>query len=192
MIELRVPFSVSRAAIDSVARGAKDPDWQPLKDAARKLAFAEDRLIVDGLAEAGISGIRGAGNAAAISLPDTISGYPAAVGNAVSALRLAGIAGPYRLLLSASLYNVVAETTEHGYPIRDHIARMMGDSGEIIWAPAIDAALMVSARGGDYELYLGQDASIGYLSHDLDSIELYLEETLTFQVHSPDASVALS
>ena len=45
-----------------------------------------------------------------------------------------------------------------------------------------DGALLVSTRGGDYELHLGQDLSIGYLSHDADSIELYLEESLTFLV----------
>ncbi|MDX6312455.1 MAG: hypothetical protein QOF44_1919, partial [Streptomyces sp.] len=35
LVELRVPFTVDRRAIDDVERGAKDPDWQPAKDAAR-------------------------------------------------------------------------------------------------------------------------------------------------------------
>jgi uncharacterized linocin/CFP29 family protein len=45
LVELTVPFRVSRTAVDDVDRGAKDSDWQPVKDAARIMAFAEDRTI---------------------------------------------------------------------------------------------------------------------------------------------------
>ncbi|HKF69889.1 MAG TPA: family 1 encapsulin nanocompartment shell protein, partial [Vicinamibacterales bacterium] len=41
LVELRVPFELSREDIDDVERGANDSDWQPAKDAARLLAFAE-------------------------------------------------------------------------------------------------------------------------------------------------------
>ncbi len=41
LVELRVPFELERQMIDDVERGANDSDWQPAKDAARKLAFAE-------------------------------------------------------------------------------------------------------------------------------------------------------
>jgi uncharacterized linocin/CFP29 family protein len=100
--------------------------------------------------------------------------------------------GPYRLLLSAPLYTAVADTTEYGYPIHEHIARVLGEAGYVIWAPAVAAAVMLRCRSGDYELHLGQDASIGYLTHDADSIDRYIEESPTFQVHGPGASVALS
>src|SRR5579863_4895620 len=45
LIELRVPFELARQAIDDVARGATDSDWSAVKDAARTLAFAEDRAV---------------------------------------------------------------------------------------------------------------------------------------------------
>ena len=35
IVELRVPFTVDRQQVDDVERGAKDADWQPAKDAAR-------------------------------------------------------------------------------------------------------------------------------------------------------------
>ena len=38
LVELRVPFALSRLEMDSVERGSNNPDLQPLKDAARKLA----------------------------------------------------------------------------------------------------------------------------------------------------------
>jgi uncharacterized linocin/CFP29 family protein len=107
-------------------------------------------------------------------------------------LRLAGVDGPYSLLLSADAYTAVAETTDHGYPIREHIARVIGSEGDIIWAPAISGAFLLTTRGGDYELYLGQDLSIGYLSHDAASIELYFQESLTFFVQTSEAGVALT
>ena len=74
------------------------------------------------------------------------------------------------MLLSADVYTKVSETTEHGYPIREHLNRLV--DGEIIWAPAIDGAFVLSTRGGDFDLQLGTDVSIGYLSHDADTVRV--------------------
>jgi uncharacterized linocin/CFP29 family protein len=190
VVELRVPFTLSRSQIDSVERGALDPDWQPVKDAAKKIAFAEDRAVFDGYAAARITGIRQASSNPALTLPGEVRDYPDVVSKAVSELRLAGVAGPYSLLLSADAWTAVSETSDHGYPIREHLARVL--DGDIIWAPAIDGALLVSGRGGDYELRLGQDLSIGYRSHDADSVQLYFTESFTFAVYTTEASVALN
>ena len=194
VVELRVPFTVTRAAVDSVERGAKDADWQPVKDAARTLAYAEDRLVVDGLAAAGVVGLRTAAaesGRAAIELPAAATDYPATVAEALRELRLAGVAGGYALLLSADAYTAMDETTEDGYPVREHVARVLGEDGKIVWAPGIEGAVLLSTRGGDYELHLGQDTSVGYLSHDADTVSLYLEESLTFLVNTAEAAVAL-
>ena len=190
LVELRVPFTVTRAAVDDVERGSKDSDWQPVKDAAKQMAFVEDRTVFHGLAEAGIGGIAPGSSNPPLTLPSTPEEAPDVVAQAVSSLRLAGVDGPYSLLLSADLYTTVAESTEHGYPIRDHLARLL-PGGEIIWAPALDGALLVSTRGGDYELHLGQDLSIGYLSHDSETIELYLQESLTFLSLTAESSVVI-
>ena len=190
VVELRVPFTLSREQIDSVERGALDPDWQPVKDAAKKIAFAEDHAIVEGYAAAQITGIRPASSNPALALPAEVKEYPNAVSKAVSELRLAGVAGPYSLLVSADAYTAVSETSDHGYPIREHVSRMV--DGDIVWAPAIDGALLLSCRGGDYELRLGQDLSIGYLSHDADQVQLYFTESFTFSVYTTEASVSIT
>jgi uncharacterized linocin/CFP29 family protein len=57
-VELRVPFIVDRRQVDDVARGANDADWQPAKDAARRLAHVEGRTVFEGYAAAGIAGLR--------------------------------------------------------------------------------------------------------------------------------------
>jgi uncharacterized linocin/CFP29 family protein len=190
IVELRVPFTVDRRQVDDVERGAKDADWQPVKDAARQIAFAEDRAVFDGYAAAGITGIRESSSNAAIPLPAEVRSYPNAISQGLTALRLAGVDGPYSLALGAEAYTAVNETADHGYPIHEHVARVL--SGDIIWAPAIEGALLLSTRGGDYELRIGQDLSIGYLAHDATSIELYFQETLTFLAYTSEASVALT
>lgn len=192
LVELRVPFTVDRETVDDVARGAKDADWQPVKDAAKRIAFVEDRAIFDGFHAASIQGLRAGSSNAPVALPEDVREYPNAVAQALTSLRLAGVDGPYSLLLSADAYTAVAETSDYGYPIREHIARVIGAAGEIIWAPAISGAFLLTTRGGDFELYLGQDLSIGYLSHTAAIIELYFEESLTFFVQTSEASVALT
>jgi uncharacterized linocin/CFP29 family protein len=113
-----------------------------------------------------------------------------AIDDVLRYLRIAGVNGPYSVVLSADAYTAVSETRDHGYPIHDHIKRLI--SGDIIWAPAIEGAFVLTTRGGDYTLQLGQDISIGYLSHDASSVELYLQETFTFLVFTSEASVALA
>ncbi|MDF0530248.1 family 1 encapsulin nanocompartment shell protein [Tsukamurella sp. 8F] len=190
LVRLRAPFTVSRAAIDSVERGAQDADWDPVKAAAKNLAFAEDRAVFEGYKAADIEGIRASSSNTPLTLPSDPKGYPDVVSQALSELRLAGVDGPYSVLLSADAYTKVSETSDHGYPIREHLSRLVG--GDIIWAPAIDGAFVLTTRGGDYELRLGTDVEIGYTTHDDQSVQLYLQETLTFLAYTAEASVALS
>jgi uncharacterized linocin/CFP29 family protein len=190
LVRLRVPFTLSRTEIDDVERGSKGSDWDPVKDAAKKLAFVEDRAIFEGYAAASIEGIRQTSSNPQLALPTDAREIPDVISQALSELRLAGVDGPYSVLLSADAYTKVSETTEHGYPILEHINRMV--TGDIVWAPAIDGAFVLTTRGGDFDLQLGTDASIGYLGHDADTVQLYLQETLTFLVYTAEASVALT
>src|ERR1700735_2327698 len=77
LVELRVPFELDRQAIDDVERGAEDSDWQPAKDAARQIAFAEDRAMFDGYTAAGIQGIREGTSNPVKTLPADVRAYPA-------------------------------------------------------------------------------------------------------------------
>jgi uncharacterized linocin/CFP29 family protein len=190
VVELRVPFTVDRAQVDAVERGATDADWQPAKDAARAIAFAEDRTVFDGYPDVGIAGLRAGASLPPIGLTADASSYPDAVSKAVAALRLAGVEGPYTLALGADAYALADEAADSGYPVRRHIAAIV--DGDIVWAPAISGGFVLSTRGGDFTLALGQDLAIGYLSHDADSVELYLQESLTFFVSTAEAVVPLS
>jgi uncharacterized linocin/CFP29 family protein len=190
LVELRVPFELSRQAIDDVERGAQDSDWAPLKEAARKIAFAEDRAVFEGYAAAGIEGIRQAASNTAVTLPSKVASYPCAVAQAVSELRLAGVNGPYALLLGADAYTAVSGGSDEGYPVLQHVRRLL--DADIIWAPAIAGGIVVSTRGGDFELNVGQDLSIGYLAHSETTVKLFLQESFTFQMLTSEAAVVLA
>jgi uncharacterized linocin/CFP29 family protein len=190
LVELRVPFDLDRQMIDDVERGANDSDWQPAKDAAQKIAFAEDRAIFEGYPAGGIQGIRQGTSNPIEPLPADVRNYPDALAHSVSLLRLAGVNGPYSVLLGAEQYTAVAEARDYGYPILEHLRRIV--DGEIIWAPAIAGAFVVSTRGGDFDLHVGQDISIGYLSHTETTVRLYLQESFTFLLLTAEAAVALS
>jgi uncharacterized linocin/CFP29 family protein len=186
VVEFRAPFTLNRRDIDNVERGAQDPDWQPVKDAAREIAFAEDRAVFDGYPAGSITGIRQSSSNPEFILPADVRAYPDTVASALATLRRVGVGGPFTLLVSADAYTAISETSDHGYPVRDHLIKLVDD---IVYAPAIDGAFLLSTRGGDFEMYLGRDLSIGYLSHDADQVELYFTESFTYQVHTAEASV---
>jgi uncharacterized linocin/CFP29 family protein len=94
------------------------------------------------------------------------------------------------VLLGSDAYTALAETSNHGYPVLEHVKRLV--DGKIIWAPAVPGAVVMTTRGGDFELHIGQDASIGYLSHTDALVRLYLQETFTFLLLTTEAAVALA
>src|SRR4029077_3283241 len=187
LVELRVPFELSRQQIDDVDRGANDSDWQPAKDAARQIAFAEDGAIFDGARAAVSVGIRQGTTNPPMTLPTDVRAYPDAIAQGLSQLRLVGVNGPYAALLGDDAYTALSETSDHGYPVLEHVKRLVKD--QIIWAPAIAGAFVLTTRGGDFELHIGQDVSIGYLNHNEATVRLYLQETFTFLLLTTEAAV---
>ena len=190
LVELRVPFELDRGQIDDVERGSNDSDWQPAKDAAKLLAFAEDRAIFEGYAAAGIGGIREGTSNPVLTLPGDVHAYPDAIAAALRQLRLEGVNGPYSVLFGADEYTKLSASSDHGHPMMEHIEELV--DGKVIWAPAITGAFVMTTRGGDFALHIGEDVSIGYLSHDEKKVRLYLEETFTFLLLTTEASVAIN
>ncbi len=190
VVELRVPFTVTREAIDDVARGSKDSDWQPVKDAATQIAKVEDSIVFNGYPAGPVHGIMPHSSNEKISIYDDIEDLPEAVSKALAKLRLQGVEGPYALLLPVEMWEQVHEETDDGYPVLKHVDKLL--DGNVIWAPALDKALVISTRGGDYELHIGRDLSIGYTSHDAETVTLYLEETITALPYTDEASVIIT
>lgn len=152
--------------------------------------MAEDKAVFHGYAAGGITGMGEAAAGAALAIPDDYEAYPGIVATAVSHLRQTGVDGPYAIALGPRCYTGLTRTmTRSGHLVIDFVRRLL--DGPVVWAPAVDGAAVVSMRGGDFELIVGQDFSIGYLSHTADKVSLYLEESFTFRALSPEAVVPL-
>ena len=158
-------------------------------NAAEKAAKAEDTAIFNGFKAAGLEGIIPSSPHPAIAIPDDFADYPSIVGAAAETLRRAGINGPYALALGPACYAGLAQAAEDGYPIRERVEHFL--DGPMVWAPAIDGALLLSHRGGDYRLSVGQDLSVGYAGRDKDTAYLYLTESFAFRVLDRAAAVYL-
>ena len=190
LVELRTDFALARTELRDADRGAADPDLAPLDDAARRMARAENTAVFHGFAEGHIKGVAEASSHPVIQLSDDFDAYPGYVGKAIEMLLQAGVGGPYGLALGPGCYIGLIESTEHGgCLVFDHLRKILG--GPLVWAPGLDGAVVMSLRGGDFLFESGQDLSLGYDSHDDESVRLYLEQSFSFRVAGDDAAVAL-
>jgi uncharacterized linocin/CFP29 family protein len=191
LVELRGDFSLSRDELRAGERGAEDVDLESLDESARLIARAENIAVFHGYEQAGIVGITEATTHDPIKLSEDYDTYPGRVAEALEQLRRVGIAGPYGLALGTEGYTGVIESTEHGgYLVFDHLGKIL--DGPIVWAPGVEGAVVLSLRGGDFLFESGQDLSVGYDGHDADAVRLYLEESFSFRVATPEAAVALT
>jgi uncharacterized linocin/CFP29 family protein len=190
LAEVRVPFTVNRREIDDAQRGARDLEFDDLFRAAKEAAETENRAVFHGWPDAGIEGIMQASPGPNLKLGDDMDSYPGVVTAAVERLRLAGVEGPYALCVGPDIHARILEASESGHLLLDHLGRILG--GDVIWTPGLDGAVVLSQRGGDFTLCVGQDLSIGYLDHDAHTVNLYLEESFTFQTVEPDAAITLT
>jgi uncharacterized linocin/CFP29 family protein len=189
LVEARADFELSRAELRDADRGADDTDLGALDKAAHQIAVAENVAVFHGWPGA-ITGISEASPHEPLKLGDSAELYPAQIAVAAERLRSSGIAGPYGLALGREQYRLVVETAEHGgYPLLEHLRKIL--EGPIVWAPGVDGAVVLSLRGGDFVFESGQDHSIGYDSHDGEVVRLYLEQSFSFHVATPEAAVAL-
>jgi uncharacterized linocin/CFP29 family protein len=190
LVELRATFDLSRAELEAVGRGAKDPDLDPLIAAATQIARAEDHAVFHGYGPGGIAGVTQRSPHKPVAIPKNTEAYPSTVAEATRLLRAAGVDGPYGIALGPRCWTALMQATERGgYPVLKLVQNLV--SGPVVWAPAVDGAIVVSLRGEDYQLSVGQDLSIGYRSHTDTSVRLYLVETVTFRVLTDDAAVWL-
>ena len=190
LLEVRVPFELAREELEAVARGAADPALDAVREAARKAAIIEDRAVFHGQGAAGIKGIAESTAGHRLALSDDYTAYPGVVAEALHNLHSAGIGGPYAVALGPRCYTGLTKTTKGGFPVIEHVRKLVG--GPLVWAPALDGAAVLTQRGDDFELIVGQDFSIGYLEHTQRSVRLYLQESFTFRVLSPEAVIPLT
>ena len=79
-----------------------------------------------------------------------------------------------------------------GYPVKMQAENILG--GTVVLSPYLsgkfeDEAYMISSRGGDLELIIGQDLAVGYESHTSEKVKLYFTESFTFRILEPAAVI---
>jgi uncharacterized linocin/CFP29 family protein len=190
LIELRSTFMLRQLELDYAARGAADPDLDPVIAAAERIARAEDAAIFRGFEPGGIEGIIARSPHPPVEVK-SIGEWPRAVSAGKEALRLAGVNGPYAHAAGPTAYAELTAEGDDGYPLRKRLEETIAE-GSLVWTPALeDGAVLLSKRGGDYALTVGQDLSVGYAWHDKEQIELYITESFTFRILEAKAAILL-
>ena len=190
MLELRVPFELEREELERIDRGAASVDLDPLRDAARLFAAAEDSALFEGFPDAGLPGLLTDATNKGVPLPSDSVRLPDAISEALEQLRQNGVAGPYGVALGPAAYAALDRTVgDGGYPVMRHVKQLI--DRPVVWAPSLRGGVVVSLRGGDFKLVCGRDAAIGYLSHDEKQVRLYLEESFSAELSGPEAVVPL-
>lgn len=189
LVELRADFEVRLDELFDAERGALDIELSSLDRAAHSIAVAENAAVFHGFAAGGVTGIAEASPHDARPLGD-VPGYPNVVAGAVELLLRSGISGPYALVVDPATWTRIIETDEGGgHLLADHLRKIL--DGPLVWAPGVTGGVLLSMRGGDFLFESGEDLSIGYRHHDATTVQLYIEETFSFRIASPDAAIAL-
>ncbi len=188
LVELRAGFTVARGELDRIDRGGHGPELSALIEAATRLARAEDRAVFHGYPAGHIAGIRARSAEVPTEASTRATSYPSIIAEAVRRLRIEGVGGPYGLAAGDRCFTELhATTARDGYLVLDAVKQILG--GPIVWAPAVDGAVVVALRGDDFRLTIGRDVAIGYLGHTAAAVELFLVESFTFEVLTPEAAV---
>ncbi len=189
IVEVRVPFELDVNEMDNVVRGAKDVDLANLEDAARKIALFEEQVIFHGLAEANITGLKLCVGDECLTIGSKPEELLEGIAEGVTAFTSRSIEGPYAFIVGPKLWSRMSAHVQ-GYPIKMQAETILG--GPVLLSPYLsdkfaNEAYMISQRGGDLELVLGQDLAIGYEGHSAAKVKLYFTESFTFRVLEPSA-----
>jgi uncharacterized linocin/CFP29 family protein len=186
LTELRAEFSLPWSAIEIFDRVGPPLESEPIEEAAREIALAEDRLVFFG--NSSNPGLLSSHESPRVALSDwSLPGRVLTdLLSAVERLDETGIKGPYEAVLSpAHYYSYLRQTGEGGsYPA----AKQLGIVIEKVYSsPVIDGAVLFSTRGSDFLIAVGGDLTVGYRAHDDKSIHLFCVETISAQLLTPKA-----
>ncbi len=179
LIELRIPFTLNIWELDNLARGAKNVNLDGLDEAAQKLSRFEEETIYQGLDKACVTGLLKSSAHDRLKYPENIEELPKVISQAMTLLSDSSVEGPYSLVVNKKKWQEISGV-HRGYPLKLQLESLLG--GSIIRNAFIDNALLVSERGGDLEMTIGQDIAVGYEHHDTKNVQLFFTESFTFRV----------
>ena len=186
LVEARVSFVLKQWELDNIERGAKDIQLDALVKAARTIAAFEEEAVFKGFDEACIKGLHSEVQAPQVPLELDMDALVDAISEGQARLLREGVEGPADLVVNPEVWKFLARSTPGG-TLRSLLEKQLG--GAVIYSNAVQGVLLAAARGGDFELTLGQDFAIGYHHHTAEEIHLFMTESFTFRVITPEALV---
>jgi uncharacterized linocin/CFP29 family protein len=188
LVESRIAFEMDVWELDNLERGAKDVVLDPVVDAAARMAAFEEKALYEGFDPGCIEGLVAAAAANAVEMPlEEKSGILHGLSQAVKHFQEESIEGPFALVTGAPLWEIL-NTRSEGYPLKKRVESMVQS---VIYSPFYEGAMMVSLRGGDLEMTIGQDFSLGYEGAAAGKVRLFMAESFTFRILEPRAVVEL-
>lgn len=192
LVEVRVPFDLEIAELDNVVRGAKDVDLASLEQAARNVALFEERVVYHGLAEANIKGLKMCAEDTCLTLGAQPEQLLEGIAEGITIFTERSMEGPYAFVAGPKIWSKMSAHLQ-GYPVKMQAENLLG--GSVLLSPYLSGeyeneAYMISLRGGDLEIVLGQDLSVGYEKHTDRAVTLYFTESFTFRILEPAAVIS--
>lgn len=184
IVEVRKPFTLDLWEIDNASRNAEDIDLSALEKAAQQIASFEDEALYYGFDNNIATGLINATEAKPVQVKVNTTDFLQVLAEQVNSLQISGVEGPYTLVLPDKVWaKLVADST--AYPLPLLLKGVTG--GELIIHHHNKDIFLVSERGGDFELHLGQDISLGFEGHDTKKVKLFFTESFAYQIHGPEA-----
>jgi uncharacterized linocin/CFP29 family protein len=192
LVETRVPFDLEIDELDNVVRGAKDVDLTSLENAARNMALFEDKVVYHGLPEANIKGLKLCAKDTCLTLGSKPEELLEGIAEGITIFTERSIEGPYAFAAGPKIWSKMSAHLQ-GYPVKMQAENILG--GSVLLSPYLSGAYeneayMISLRGGDLEIVLGQDLSVGYEKHSDKAVTLYFTESFTFRILEPAAVIS--
>lgn len=186
LVETRKPFELDIWELDNIERGTRDIDLTPLEEAAKEIALFEEKAIYEGFSAANIVGLKESSTQAKATLPQDPDEFLRVIGRQVNNLSKESVGGPYSLVINAEQWVNLLNLSE-GYPVLKQLKGIVG--GKVLISQNNPSSFLVSERGGDYELTIGQDISCGFDSYNSSKVKLFLSSSFTFRVITPEAII---
>jgi uncharacterized linocin/CFP29 family protein len=180
--EVRVEFEMDRWELDNVLRGAKDVNYEPLEEAAKKIALFEENVIYNGLEKLNIKGIVNSSEHETLVFGNDQESILDSIAQGIIKLRESYQEGPFVLVVGKEAYRRILSKGE-GYSLVEKIESLTGH--KIVYSHVLEGAVLVPYNHDDLELTIGQDLNIGYQYHDSKKIRFFLTESFTFRVLDP-------
>jgi uncharacterized linocin/CFP29 family protein len=194
LVETRVPFELDIREMDNVVRGAKDVDLSNLEEAAKRIALFEEKVVYHGLGEANVKGLKMCTGDQCLTIGSKPEQILESIAEGITLFAGRSIEGPYALVVGPRLWSRMSAHLQ-GYPVKMQAENILG--GPVLLSPYLSGefageAYMISQRGGDLELILGQDLAVGYDTHTPETVHLYFTESFTFRILEPGAVIHYS